>query len=68
MSLLGRRRDAQDGFSDMSVREVLRGRAVIMMLRGKVSAKLDSVTSRMSDKGLGFAQEEAIECPLGSPR
>ena len=68
VSKLGRRLDATDGFSDISVRDVLRGRLLNMTFRGRVSATLDSVTSRMSDRGRGFAHEEATECPLGSPR
>lgn len=68
LSLLGRRLVATEGFRDISVREVLRGKLFVRAFRGRVSAKLDSVTSRMSDKGLGFAHEEAVECPLCSPR
>ena len=68
VSKLGRRLDAPDGFSVISVREVLRSMLFDRMFRGKVSAKLDSVTSRMSDKGRVLAQEEAMECPLGSLR
>jgi hypothetical protein len=64
LSLLGRRLVATEGFRDISVREVLRGKLFVRTFRGKVSAKLDSVTSRMSDKGRGFAQQEAMECPL----
>ena len=68
LSLLGRRLAATEGFRDMSVRELLRGKLVVRAFRGRVSAKLDSVTSRMSDNGRGFAHEEAMECPLCSPR
>jgi len=58
--MLGRRRDATDTFRETSVREAQGRRAI-------VSAKLGSVSSRISDRGRVLAHEDAIECPLGSP-
>lgn len=58
VSVLGRRFDATEGFRDTSGRDVFRGRLLSeRSLRGIVSARLGSVSSRMSDKGRAFAHE-----------
>jgi hypothetical protein len=69
MSTLGRRLDATEGFRDSSRREVLRKWFSERSFRGIVSAKLGSVSSRMSDRGRILAQEDAlVDSPLGSPK
>lgn len=64
--MLGRRLDVADGFRDKGV---LRAAAWSeRSLCGIVSAKLGSVSSRMSDNGRTFAQEETLaEEALDSP-
>lgn len=69
VSILGRRFEATDGFRERSGREALRGCLSVGGFRSSVSAKLGSVSSRMSDRGRIFAQEETlVEYPLGSPK
>jgi len=69
VSMLGRRLDATDGFRESSAREALRECASDMSFRGIVSAKLGSVSSRMSDRGRILAQEDALmDCPRSSPK
>lgn len=67
-SMLGRL-DAMDGLRDKSVRERLRGMLPSeSSLCGIVSAKLGSVSSRMSDRGRGLAHDATLlESALGSP-
>jgi hypothetical protein len=70
VSMLGRHLDAAEGLRDTSGRDVLRGILPLLVrsLRGMVSARLDSVSSRMSDKGRVFAHEGACrEGALCSP-
>lgn len=68
VSVLGRRLDAADAFCVTSGRDVLRGRLLSECnRRGTVSARLGSVSSRMSDKGRTFAHAGACrEGALGS--
>jgi len=67
LSKLGRRFDATEGLRESSRREVLRMWFSERSFRGMVSAKLGSVSSRMSDRGRILAQEDALmDCPLGS--
>jgi hypothetical protein len=69
VSMLGRRLEATEGFRERSGRDTLCERFSIVAFRATVSAKLGSVSSRMSDKGRIFAQDDALmECPLGSPK
>jgi hypothetical protein len=59
VSILGRL-DATDGFRDISERDVLRRRLLSKGgLRGSISARLGSVSSRMSERGRVFAHEGA---------
>lgn len=70
VSMLGRHLDAAEGLRDTSSRDVLRGMLPLSVrsLRGMVSARLGSVSSRMSDKGRVFAHEGACrEGALCSP-
>jgi hypothetical protein len=69
VSMLGRRLDATEGFRKRSGRDALCESFSVFAFRASVSAKLGSVSSRMSDKGRIFAQDDALmECPLGSPK
>ena len=70
VSVLGRRFDAAECFRVISGRDVLRGRLLSdKSLRGIVSARLGSVSSRISDRGRAFAQEGACkDGALGSPK
>lgn len=69
LSPLGRRFEATDGFREISGRDVLRGSFSKTGFRSSVSARLGSVSSRMSERGRILAQEETlVECPLGSPK
>ena len=69
LSRLGGFFDRDEGFRERDTREVLRGRLFsTRSLCGIASAKLGSVSSRISDKGRAFAQEGAFaEWPLCSP-
>lgn len=67
-SLLGRL-DTTEIFREKSGREALRTLLSKSSLRGIVSAKLGSVSSRISDKGRILAQDVTLtECPLDSPK
>jgi hypothetical protein len=72
LSMLGRCFDTNEGFrdSDSDGRDELGARLDSeWSLCGIASARLGSVSSRMSDKGRVFAQDGALaECPLGSPK
>lgn len=70
MSVLGRRLDAADGLRDTSGREVLRVKLLSdRSLRGIVSARLGSVSSRISDKGRDFIHDGACrDGALVSPK
>lgn len=58
--MLGRRFDTAEGLRDTSGRDALRGRLLSeRSLRGMVSAKLGSVSSRMSDRGRAFVHDGA---------
>lgn len=61
VSMLGRL-DAIEGFRERSVRDALRGRLLSEnSLWGIVSAKLGSVSSRMSERGRVLAQEATLQ-------
>jgi hypothetical protein len=67
--MLGRRFEATEGFRERSGRDALGRYFSVIGFRGSGSAKLGSVSSRISDRGRILAQEDALmECPLGSPK
>jgi hypothetical protein len=67
--ILGRRLEATEGCRERSGRDVLRDCLSGRGLRSRGSARLGSVSSRISDRGRIFVHEETLmECPLSSPK
>lgn len=69
ISMLGRRLDATDVFRDKSGRDALREGLSERGFGGSGSARLGSVSSRISDRGRIFDHEDGLTgCPFGSPK
>lgn len=69
VSKLGRRLEATDGFRERSGRDALHDGLSERGFGGGGSARLGSVSSRISDKGRILDHEDALPgCPFGSPK